>query len=226
MKQAGAKIDAVPEPDYVRFVAASAKGATITTTLPKPDDVIQLGFLGDFREVTVYRDFLAESSDPVSVAQIMSSQAAAGVKSGLPGGDPSLLIEPPIEQFRADYVFLTPDKYAFDFISIVAPPQALVLFDDTPLTSLSCEVSPADGLTAEERGSAEPPFVVYRCQLSFPAINPDKIAPDNLTPGLQNDGVHRIVGSAPLGVTVMGFDSFVSYDYAAGTELNELGVAG
>jgi hypothetical protein len=225
VKQAGAKIDAVPEPDYVRFVAASGKGATIKTTLPKPDDVIHLGSLGDFREVTVYRDFMAESSDPVSVAQIMASQAAAGVKSGLPGGDPSLLIEPPIEQFRADYVFLTPDKYAFDFISVVAPPTALVLFDDTPLTSLSCEVGPADGLTAEERGSADPPFVVYRCQLSYPAINPDKLAPDNLTPGLQNDGVHRIVGNAPLGVTVMGFDSFVSYDYAAGTELNELGVA-
>jgi hypothetical protein len=147
------------------------------------------------------------------------------VKRGLPGGDPSLLIEPPIEQFRPDYVFLTPDKYAFDFVSIVAPPTALVLLDDTPITSLACTVAPADGLTAKERGSPDPPFVVYVCQLSFPAIDPDKIAPDNLTPGLQNDGVHRIVSNAPLGVTVMGFDSFVSYDYAAGTDLNELGVA-
>jgi len=225
VKQAGAKIDAVPEPDYVRFVAASSQGATIKTTLPKPDDVISLGSLGDYREVTVYRDFMAESSAPVSVAQVMASQAAAGVKTGLPGGDPSLLIEPPIEQFRADYVFLTPDKYAFDFITIVAPPAALVLFDDAPLTGLSCEVTPADGLTAEERGSADPPLVVYRCQVSFPAIDPSKIAPDNLKPGQQNDGVHRIVSNAPLGVTVMGFDSYVSYDYAAGTELNELGVA-
>jgi hypothetical protein len=225
VKAAGAKINAVPEPDFVRFVAASSKGATITTTLPKPDDVIHLSGLGDFREVTAYRDFMANSSDPIHVAQVMASQDAAGVKRGLPGGDPSLLIEPPIEQFRADYVFLTPDKYAFDFVSIVAPPTALVLFDDTPLTSLACSMGPADGLTDEQRGSADPQFVVYRCQLSFPVIDPNKLAPDNLTPGLQNDGVHRIVGSAPLGVTVMGFDSFVSYDYAAGTDLNELGVA-
>ncbi len=224
VKQAGAKIDVVPEPDYVRFVAASTKGATIKTTLPKPDDEIHLGARGDFREVTVYQDFTAVSSDPVSVAQVMSSQDAAGVKRGLPGGDPSLLIEPPIEQFRADYVFLTPDKYAFDFVSIVAPKDALVLFDDTPLTSLSCETVPADGLTAKARGSADSQFVIYRCQLSFPAIDPNKVAPDNLTPGLQNDGVHRIIANAPIGVTVMGFDSFVSYDYAAGTDLNELSV--
>ena len=225
VKGAGAKIDVVLEPDYVRFVSASTKGATIKTTLPAPDDVIHLSGLGDFREITAYRDFMAESNAPIHVAQVMSSQDAAGVKRGLPGGDPSLLIEPPIEQFRADYVFLTPDKYAFDFVSIVAPPTALVLFDDTPLSSLSCTVAPADGLTVKQRGSPDPPFVVYVCQLSFPAIDPDKIAPDNLTPGLQNDGVHRIVSNAPLGVTVMGFDSFVSYDYAAGTDLNELGVA-
>jgi IgGFc binding protein len=225
VQQAGAKIDVVPEPDYVRFVAASGKGATIKTTLPAPDDKIVLSSFGDFREVTVYRDFMAESSDPIGVAQIMASQDAAGVKRGLPGGDPSLLIEPPMEQFRADYVFLTPDKYAFDFVTIVAPSTALVLFDDAPITGLSCEVAPADGLTAKERGSAEPAFVVYRCQISFPAIDPNKVAPDNVTPGLQNDGVHRIVSNAPLGVVVMGFDSYVSYDYAAGTDLNELGVA-
>jgi hypothetical protein len=99
-----------------------------------------------------------------------------------------------------------------------------VLLDDTPITSLSCEVGPADGLTAKQRGAADPQLVVYRCQLSFPAIDPNKVAPANLTPGLQNDGVHRIVASAPIGVTVMGFDSFVSYDYAAGTDLNELSV--
>jgi hypothetical protein len=224
VKAAGAKIDAVPEPDYVRFVAASNNGALIKTSLPKPDDEIHLTGLGDFHEVTVYRDFIAHSSDPIHVAQVMSSQDAAGVKRGLPGGDPSLLIEPPIEQYRADYVFLTPDKYAFDFVSIIAPPSALVLLDDTPLASLACTMGPADGLTAKERGAPEPELVVYVCQLSFPAIDPDKLAPDNLTPGLQNDGVHRIVGNAPLGVTVMGFDSFVSYDYAAGTDLNELGV--
>ncbi|MEO7327539.1 MAG: IgGFc-binding protein, partial [Minicystis sp.] len=38
VKQAGAQTGIVPEPDYVRFVAASNNGALIKTTLPKPDD--------------------------------------------------------------------------------------------------------------------------------------------------------------------------------------------
>jgi hypothetical protein len=219
---AGADIGIVAEPEYIRFVAATSKGAKIKTTLPPPADTIDLLYQGDWREVTVLTDFMAESSEPVMVAQIMSSQDASGVKRGLPGGDPSLVIMPPIEQFRPNYVFLTPDKYAFDFVSIVAPPQATVLLDDVLLSSAECEVTPADGLTEEERGSATPPFIVYRCPLAFPIIDPLLTAPDNVLPGVQNDGVHRLVSDYPLGVEVTGFDSYVSYGYAAGTELREI----
>ena len=57
------------------------------------------------------------------------SQEAAGVPAGFPGGDPSFLIIPPVEQFRDTYVFLTPDSYAFDFLRIIAPPDANILLD-------------------------------------------------------------------------------------------------
>jgi hypothetical protein len=222
VKQAGAETGVVPEPDYVRFVAASNNGAIIKTTLPKPDNEIHLGKLGDFYEVTAYRDFIADADAPIAVVQVMASQDAAGVKRGLPGGDPSLLVLPPIEQFRSDYVFLTPDKYIFDFISVVAPPDAVILLDDIPLQNLVCDMAPADGLTAKQRGSDTPPFVVYRCQLSFPSIDPLKTAPDNVMPGVQNDGVHRLSATVPVGVVVVGFDNYVSYAYAGGTELNEI----
>lgn len=222
VKAAGAQIDPVPEPDYVRFVAATSKGASIRTTLPPPDDAIELLYQGEVREVTAWRDFTAESTEPVIVAHVMASQDAAGVKRGLPGGDPSLLIVPPTEQFRPDYVFLTPDKYAFDFVSVIAPPTASVTLDGAVLGPELCEVTPADGLTAEERGDEVPPLLVYRCQLSFPVIDPLKQSPDNVAPGQQSDGVHRVLSSAPVGVIVSGFDSFVSYAYAGGTELKEI----
>ncbi|MFT3764069.1 MAG: IgGFc-binding protein [Minicystis sp.] len=224
VKAAGADNDVVPEPDYVRFVSASDKGAVVKTTLPPPNDVIHLAYLGDMREVTVYRDFMASSSEPILVAQIMASQDAAGVKRGLPGGDPSLVIYPPTEQFRNNYVFLTPDKYAFDFVVMVAPPEASVTLDGSAPDELGCETAPADGLTDAQRGSKKPPFVVYRCQLSFPTIDPLKMAPDNLSPGTQNDGVHRIDADLPVGVIVSGFDSYVSYAYAGGTDLKSINV--
>jgi hypothetical protein len=41
-----------------------------------------------------------------------------------------------------------------------------------------------------------------------------------LTPGFQNDGVHRVLANQPVGLLVDGFDYFVSYGYAGGTELS------
>lgn len=222
--KAGADTAVVPEPDYVRFIANSTAGATIKTTLPAPDDEIILTYQGQFREVIAYLDFVAESNEPITVAQVMASQEAAGIKRTLPGGDPSLVIVPPIEQFRPDYTFLTPDKYAFDFVSIVAPPEAGVYLDGVLLGPDRCTITATDGLTEEERGSKSPPFVTYTCQLGFATIDPLKTAPDNLLPGAQNDGVHRLVSSAAVGMIVTGFDSFVSYGYAAGTELKEIAV--
>jgi hypothetical protein len=46
----------------------------------------------------------------------------------------------------------------------------------------------------------------------------------NLKPGMQNDGVHRIEADLPVGVIVSGFDSFVSYAYAGGTDLKGINV--
>jgi hypothetical protein len=222
VKAAGGTLQIVPEPDFVRFVAADPNGARIHTTLPAPDDTIVLAGLGSFHEATVYADFTAESDAPIHVAQIMASQDAAGVPRGLPGGDPSLLIEPPIEQFRPDYVFLTPDLYAFDFVSIVAPFGATVVLDEQVLSGSNCTVTPTDGLTAKARGAPDPAFVTYTCQLSFPIILPHVDPPGNVTPGTQNDGVHRLVASQPVGVVVSGFDSYVSYAYAGGTELKDI----
>jgi hypothetical protein len=224
VKAAGANLGVVPEPDFVRFVAASPAGAVITTTLPAPDDKITLAHLGDMAEVTAYTDFVAKSSGPVHVAQVMPSQDASGVPRGLPGGDPSFVVYPPTEQYRQNYVFLTPDKYVFDFVAIVAPYGAHVLLDEQSPETLGCETAPGDGLTAAERGSPNPPWVVYRCQLSFPVIDPLAMPPGNVMPGVQNDGVHRVDADQPVGVVVSGFDSYVSYAYAAGTELKDLTV--
>ncbi|WP_437681556.1 IgGFc-binding protein [Sorangium sp. So ce131] len=222
VKEAGAQIEVVPEPEFVRIMAATIRGAQIRTTLPPPNDRITLSSMGQFHEVMVWGDFLIDSSEPVVVSQVMASQNATGVRQGLPGGDPSLIILPPIEQFRPDYVFLTPDKYAFDFISVIAPPSAVVRLDDVALSPEECEIAPADGLTDEQRGGDAPALVVYRCQLSFATIDPDRPAPDNVRPGRQRDGVHRIAASAPVGLLVTGFDSFVSYAYAGGSELREI----
>ena len=130
------------------------------------------------------------------------------------------MVVPPIEQYRADYVFLTPDKYAFDFVTVVAPIGATVFLDEVELDATVCEVAPTDGLTDEERQGAVG-LITYRCQLSFATVDPDT---GDVTEGIQNDGVHRVVATEKVGVFVFGFDAFVSYAYAAGTELRGIAV--
>jgi hypothetical protein len=205
-------------PEFFRVAAATERGAIVHTTLPSPDDEITLPGLGDFAEITSKIDFTIDSTEPVSVASVSPSQGAAGVPGKLPGGDPSLLVIPPIEQFRASYVFLLPDKYSFDFIRIVAPKTARVRLDDADVADIpGCAA--AEVPTLGRRSAA---FVVYRCQMSFPTLDLSAAAMAPLLPGIQNDGVHQIVATDRVGVIVDGFDRNVSYAYAAGTELTEI----
>jgi hypothetical protein len=222
VRAAGANVEPIPEAEYVRFIATTNAGAVVETTLPSPFDRLELDGLGAFAEVETTTDFLATSSEPVLVAQIMASQQAGSVtRSGFPGGDPSLMMVPPFEQARSDYVFLTPDKYAFDFVTVVAPFGATVLLDGQQIDESLCEVAAGDGLTNEQRGGKNPSHVVYRCQLSFPIVNAN-VDPPMISAGLQDDGVHRINANAPVFIAVTGWDAFVSYAYAGGTELRAI----
>ncbi len=216
--EAGANIGPAIQREYFRVLATTDAGARITTSLAERPN-LELSERGSVALLTSTESFAIESDEPVMVVSVSPSQYDAGVPSGYPGGDPSLLTLPPLEQFRSSYVFLTPDKYSFDFVRIIAPPGAVIVFDGKYLEDWDCETALA-GVVPGPPSGARGEWLVHSCQLSFPVIDPTLRAPDNLLPGSQNDGVHRIVADRPVGVLVDGFDSFVSYAYAAGTDLS------
>jgi hypothetical protein len=150
----------------------------------------------------------------------MASQDAANVPRHLPGGDPSLIVIPPIEQFRTSYVFQTPFEYAFDFVRILAPEGAEIVFDSRTLDELGCTAVTAGRLEALLDTTTK--WVVHTCQLGFPIIDPNLRPPDNVLDAEQSDGVHVIEADRKIGVLVNGFDTFVGYAYPAGTELEFL----
>jgi hypothetical protein len=220
IKAAGAAIGVAEQVEYFRVIATTERGATITTSLEGALHELHLSGLGAFADLSSTHHFVLESDAPVALAAISPSQEEANLPNDLPGGDPSLVIVPPIEQFRNNYVFLTPDKYSFDFVRIIASPATGVALDGRLVAqNPDCVSEPADGLTDMQRGGPAL-LVVYSCQLSFPKIDDTRPRPDNLSLGLQNDGVHRILANEPVGVIVDGFDYFVSYAYAAGTDLS------
>jgi len=208
-------IAVVNEPEWVRVVAVATGSTRVTTTLPHPDDVFTLR-QGEDIMLRADQDFMLKADHPVSVLQAMASQGVTGIPREYPGGDPSIIVVPPVEQYRRDYVFLTPDKYAFDFVTIMAEAGTTVLLDGQPLPD-HCTTSPADGLP-HGRGDPPPERLVHRCQLSFPQVTK---GPDSRTlPGDQNDGVHTIVADRGVGIVVYGFDRFVSYAYVGGLNLD------
>jgi len=219
---AGALLQPEPEQEVFRLIAVLDSGANVRTSLDGELSDFRLEIRGSWREIITTKDFWIESDSPVMLGNVTASQSAAGIASSLPGGDPSFIIIPPIEQFRADYVFLTPDRYSFDFLRIMAPRTATVRVDTVPLERIAgCHLESGTVLDRPLE-PASYGYVVYRCQLSFPIIDPLLDAPLGLEPGEQSDGVHEVRSDQPIGVIVDGFDRNVSYGYAAGTELREI----
>ncbi|MBW2734703.1 MAG: IgGFc-binding protein [Deltaproteobacteria bacterium] len=226
LADAGARIKPLEsETEYFRVVSAGELTA-ITTNLPPPRDQLRVAG-GEFIRLEADRDFTIEATEAVMVGQFVAGQQEVGIPSSLPGGDPSFILLPPVEQFRRDYLFLTPDKYAFDFVLIAAPKGAQVKLDGRELKSgcdenegkkLCCTVSDVGTVKAagDKLGTE---YQAIKCQLSFPNIIPGRDPPHNLEPGSQNDGVHRLSSSLPTGLVVYGFDAYVSYGYPGGTDL-------
>ena len=95
---------------------------------------------GEFFEFGSREHFEIISDKPVLVGQFLASEQAPNpnlrdiMEAGDAGtGDPAFILSVPEEQFREDYVFLAPDKYAFDYVSIVRPTGVDVFFDDLPV---------------------------------------------------------------------------------------------
>ncbi len=222
---AGATLTPHKETEYFRLLS-TGEFNVVTTSLPAPQDTFTIAG-GNFVQLSADQDFIIQANDPLVVGQFMASQHALGIPSELPGGDPSFILLPPVEQFRKDYLFLTPDKYAFDFIGVAAPRAAVVTLDgrllregavEGPGSMLVCTVTPV-GEVRLPGDKEKTEFVAYKCQLSFPSLIQGEIPPDNLLPGKQNDGVHRLLSDQPVGLVVYGFDAFVSYGYPGGTDL-------
>ena len=133
----------------------------------------------------------------------------------MPGGDPSYITVPPVQQWRNHYLFLVPNKYAFDFLLLAVPASARLMYDSLPLESVlpRCEYEPIGFL-----GQDDPvEYQAVRCPLSMPSPEGD---------GLQDDGVHLLesVHGEPFGLVVYGFDSYVSYGYPGGSNVNLINV--
>ena len=111
-------------------VLAAEDQTVVTTSPPQPGaDSVTLQ-RGEFIEFESGQNFELEASAPVLVGQFMVGATHPG---GGNIGDPAFTLAVPIEQWRRDYIFLTPQAFGQDHINVMAPTGTEVLIDGLPI---------------------------------------------------------------------------------------------
>jgi hypothetical protein len=110
-------------------------------------------------------------------------------------GDPSESLMASVEQYRTKYVFLAPDDYDVSFADIVAPTGTDVFLDGQRLNP--SRLMPIGG-----------GYGTLRVPLN--GVNP------------AGNGAHVIVASAPVGLQVLGYGLYTSYQYPGGLNLKPI----
>jgi hypothetical protein len=135
-------------------------------------------------------DVVVTSDKPVMVGQVLISNQYC---DGAYIGDPSLTVFPPVEQYRTQYVILTPDSWNQNWVVIVAEQRTNVSVDNT--NPDNCTTQPAGtlgGKTYESR----------RCPLQV--------------------GAHALSGDKPFGIVAYGYGSAGSYAFVGGADVKKI----
>ena len=208
-------------PDYYKIVAGCPDSVcptgtliTLSSAVPSVDVLSSPGYGcepgtsltanncklrgGHFVEFRVKSSFVVTADQPVSVGQFFASQSAT--TGTAIEGDPSFVLLPPIEQWRPTYSVLSSAGIQDNYIGVV--------IDDTRVLSVQIDgnVVPA-GMWSPIAGS------------TF------KVANVAVAQGPHTIDVNPKPGMTPApgaGVTVYGFDSYVSYGYTGGLDLGTL----
>lgn len=178
------------EPDILRFLGA-AEVAVVTTNLPPPFDSFTIK-PGEVKDTWTDRDVVVTSDQPVLIGQVLVSQDYV---DGPYTGDPSLTIFSPVEQYRRDYLFLTPGSWTSNYIVLAAVSGSSVTIDGTETNGSACVSAPAGML-----GGAM--YEARRCTVG--------------------EGAHAIHGDAPFGLVAYGYGSAGSYAVIGGADVKPI----
>lgn len=108
-------------------ILASEDQTLVTTTPPQPNaDNVTLN-RGEYVEFISGADFEISATAPILVGQYMQGSRSPG---GASIGDPAFTLAVPIEQWRQDYIVLTPQAYERgDYINVIARAGTDVMLD-------------------------------------------------------------------------------------------------
>ena len=114
----------------VARILAAEDNTVVFTNPPQPDANSVVLNRGEFLELLTDQDFEVTATAPIQVAQYLTGSSTEG---GADVGDPAFTLTVPVEQWREDYIVLTPPAYGDDWLNVVAPTGSRVLLDGLPV---------------------------------------------------------------------------------------------
>ncbi len=110
------------EDDYYKILASS--DGTVAVITGGVTDSIELS-AGQAHLFSTKKDFIVDSNHPVLVGHFLASQDAdAGT------GDPSMMLLVPTRQMRTEHMFIVPENYSVNNVTIVAPGDTEITFNE------------------------------------------------------------------------------------------------
>lgn len=212
------------EKDVWRIMAA--ENGTQVTTYPTQVNAPVLN-RGEYVDFDSPDHFEIHAKKPVLVGQFLAAQDAPDPNvGGIKGkddaatGDPAFILAVAEEQFRNEYVFLSPDKYMFDCVNLIVPVGAVVHLDGEEVIAEDLTFRPIREIQTElkDKGLSQPSDLGIQFG-DYSLIGTGKWGVYRL---VVSDGVHTAVSDQPFGVIAYGYDQYVSYGYPAGLNLEDL----
>lgn len=178
-----------PGDNLVRVVAAF-DDTEVTVNPPQGSISTVTLQANEWVEFMASTPFVASGSKAIQVAQYLVGQHYS--KPAANRGDPAMTVLVPSEQYRADYIFVTPSSYnagtnGQNFVMIVRPPNLSLTLDGNPLDA-----------TWQAIGGKEVGIVAVE------------------------GGTHTMKASDKFGMITYGLGSYTSYAYPAGLDLKQI----
>ncbi|MFT3707749.1 MAG: IgGFc-binding protein [Archangium sp.] len=201
-----------PPPDYFKIVAGASATLTITPP-PTAADVVAptnctTGSLttnncalagGAFVLFKSTRAFTVSATNPIAVAQFFSGQGnTTGAPTDPQQGDPSMVLLPPIEQWRSRYTVLASTGYKDNYLGLT-------------IDSGKVQTVRVDGATVT--GFTTIPGT------PFQGVNWPVTTGTHTIEVIPQANQQTLPGA---GVTVHGYDAYVSYGYTGGLDLTTI----
>ncbi|MBU1413784.1 hypothetical protein KKC22_19895, partial [Myxococcota bacterium] len=138
-------------------------------------------------------DFIITADKPILVMEYLTTSASTNAPVAQ-AGDPAMTQMVPVAQYLDNYIVLVPVNWIYDYAILIKPAGASVTMDGTAVAGGSF-IPISDGVNPVQWEVARIPVP---------------------------DGVHAFTGTEPFGIVIVGYDSYDSYAYPGGLNMQIL----